>query len=70
MSNNTKNNLVPSLRFKEFTHAWEQDVMGNIYAFGKTGGTPLTTNKKFYNGKIPFLTIKDITNSEKYLTET
>ncbi|WP_458572965.1 restriction endonuclease subunit S, partial [Mycoplasma sp. AC157] len=49
---------------------WEQDVMGNIYAFGKTGGTPLTTNKKFYNGKIPFLTIKDITNSEKYLTET
>ncbi|MGZ9453811.1 restriction endonuclease subunit S [Mycoplasma sp. AC157] len=30
MSNNTKNNLVPSLRFKEFTHAWEQEVLGNL----------------------------------------
>ncbi|MGZ9428569.1 restriction endonuclease subunit S, partial [Mycoplasma sp. 1012] len=61
---------IPSIRFKEFTHAWEQDILENLYTFGKTGGTPLTTNKKFYNGKIPFLTIKDITNSEKYLTET
>ncbi|MGZ9431659.1 restriction endonuclease subunit S, partial [Mycoplasma sp. CB776] len=30
---------IPSIRFKEFTHAWEQDVLGNL--FDSYGGTSL-----------------------------
>ncbi|WP_322962486.1 restriction endonuclease subunit S [Mycoplasmopsis cynos] len=27
----SKNNMVPSIRFKEFTNAWEQEKIGNIF---------------------------------------
>ncbi|MGZ9428911.1 restriction endonuclease subunit S, partial [Mycoplasma sp. 1012] len=53
MSNNTKNNLVPSLRFKEFTHAWEQDLLGNLISI-QTG--KLDTYQKEENGKYNFYT--------------
>ena len=47
-----------------------------MYSSGGSGGTPRSTNKAYYNGKIPFLGISDISNSngfidktEKYITE-
>ncbi|MGZ9756051.1 restriction endonuclease subunit S, partial [Mycoplasma sp. 246B] len=61
---------VPSLRFNGFEDEWEQQLFKDIYVLGKSGGTPLTTNKKYYSGNIPFLTIKDITNSEKLIKNT
>jgi len=36
----------------------------------KSGGTPNTTNKKFWNGEIPFVKISDITYADKFLEET
>ena len=37
---------------------------------GKAGGTPTSTNKEFYNGNIPFLSINDITIQGKYIYTT
>jgi type I restriction enzyme S subunit len=37
----------------------------------RSGGTPLTSNKKYWeNGDIPFVKIEDITNSKKFLYNT
>lgn len=36
----------------------------------KSGGTPNTSNKKFYGGDIPFVKISDITYADKFLKET
>lgn len=37
---------------------------------GKAGGTPKSTNKEFYGGKIPFLSINDMTKQGKYIKNT
>ncbi|MGZ9453962.1 restriction endonuclease subunit S, partial [Mycoplasma sp. AC157] len=34
----SQNSVISPLKVQKVTHTWEQDVMGNIYAFGKTGG--------------------------------
>jgi len=46
-----------------------------LFTKSGSGGTPLSTNTRYYNGDIPFLSIADITNSngliyktEKYIT--
>ncbi|UWV86566.1 restriction endonuclease subunit S [Mycoplasmopsis cynos] len=52
------------------TNVWEQERLGNLYQFGKSGGTPLSSNKEFYNGHIPFLSITDISNSDTYIYKT
>ncbi|WP_322961129.1 restriction endonuclease subunit S [Mycoplasmopsis cynos] len=51
-------------------YVWEQERLGNLYQFGKSGGTPLSSNKEFYNGHIPFLSITDISNSDTYIYKT
>lgn len=56
---------------------WEEKILNEYIKFGKAGGTPKTTEKKFYeNGKINFLNISDMTlqgkyiyTTEKYITE-
>lgn len=35
-----------------------------------SGGTPSTANPEYYGGKIPFLSINDITNAGKFIYET
>lgn len=37
---------------------------------GKAGGTPTSTNKDYYGGDIPFLSINDITEQGKYVNYT
>ena len=37
---------------------------------GKAGGTPTSTNKEYYDGEIPFLSINDITEQGKYIYST
>lgn len=49
---------------------WNKTILKNVYSYGKAGGTPLSTNKSFYGGKIPFLTISDISVSGKYIEKT
>ena len=38
-----------------------------LFSKGKAGGTPTSTNKEYYNGEIPFLSINDITKQGKYV---
>ncbi|MBQ2946671.1 MAG: restriction endonuclease subunit S [Bacilli bacterium] len=42
----------------------------NCIDYGKAGGTPLSSNKDYYDGNIPFLSISDITNQGKYIFST
>ena len=41
-----------------------------MFLKGKAGGTPTSTNKEYYNGNIPFLSINDITKQGKYIRYT
>ena len=41
-----------------------------LFIKGKAGGTPTSTNKDYYNGEIPFLSINDITKQGKYIRYT
>ncbi|WLP85698.1 restriction endonuclease subunit S [Mycoplasma seminis] len=65
-----ENNPFPEIRFKEFTNSWEKKRLHDIYKFAATGGTPLTSNKEYYSGNIPFLTISDISACNKYVYRT
>lgn len=42
----------------------------DIIEKGKAGGTPKSTNKNYYDGEIPFLSINDMTTQGKYITTT
>ncbi|SMM99045.1 Type I restriction-modification system, specificity subunit S [uncultured Candidatus Thioglobus sp.] len=47
---------------------WEENRLEDVCSKAKSGGTPRSTTKKYYNGDIPFLAISDITKQGKYLT--
>ncbi|MEM3637078.1 MAG: restriction endonuclease subunit S [Conexivisphaerales archaeon] len=51
---------------KEWKVARFQDLCQKL----RSGGTPLTSKKEYYNGDIPFVKIEDITNAKKYLSST
>ena len=44
--------------------------LDTLFSKGKAGGTPTSTNKDYYNGEIPFLSINDITKQGKYIRYT
>ncbi|SUM83564.1 restriction endonuclease S subunit [Staphylococcus saprophyticus] len=62
------------LRFKDENGndypEWEEINLGSLYKKGKAGGTPKSTESKYYNGKVPFLSISDITKQGKFLNTT
>ena len=45
---------VPNLRFKEFEGEWKENKLKNICTF-YSGGTPTSSNNKYYGGNIPFI---------------
>lgn len=49
---------------------WVEKKLGDLCNVAKSGGTPTSTNKEYYDGDIPFLAISDITTQGKYLTYT
>lgn len=61
---------LPQIRFEEFTDAWEQRKLKELFVKGGSGGTPRSTNKDYYKGEIPFLGISDISNSNGYIYYT
>ena len=63
MSAKGKKPLVPRLRFAEFLNeeAWSERKLGEIGNF-VSGGTPSTSNSKYWDGNIPWYTPKEIKN--------
>ncbi|HEM2752594.1 TPA: restriction endonuclease subunit S, partial [Streptococcus suis] len=65
-----KGQTQPALRFQGFEDDWEEVKLGEVVEKSGSGGTPKSTNKAYYGGNIPFLSITDITQSGKYITNT
>ena len=68
---------VPEIRFPGFTDAWEQRELGELSETTYGGGTPNTSNLKYWNGDIPWIQSSDIvehqlygTEPKKYITQT
>ena len=55
---------APILRFKGFTDAWEQRQLREISSSTIGGGTPKSSNKKFWNGNIPWIQSSDLVNGD------
>ena len=58
-----------NLRFN-FIDDWDVVKLETLIEKGKAGGTPPSTNPDYYNGEIPFLSIKDMTEQGKYIVKT
>jgi type I restriction enzyme S subunit len=62
------------LRFKDENGKdyadWEEKKLGDICEVAKSGGTPTSTKREYYDGNIPFLSISDMTSQGKYLNYT
>ena len=63
--------LKKAISVKIFSYEPIQKIpLSSFIKMGKAGGTPRSTNKEFYNGNIPFLSINDITIQGKYIYTT
>ena len=61
--------FAQKLRFN-FIDDWDVVKLETLIEKGKAGGTPPSTNPDYYNGEIPFLSIKDMTEQGKYIVKT
>ena len=61
--------FTQKLRFN-FIDDWDVVKLETLIEKGKAGGTPPSTNPDYYNGEIPFLSIKDMTEQGKYIVKT
>lgn len=74
----TQNKIIEDLKelksaiskqvFTQEPNGWSR--LDTLFSKGKAGGTPTSTNKEYYNGEIPFLSINDITKQGKYVRYT
>ena len=74
----TQNKIIEDLKklksaiskqvFAQKPNGWNR--LDTLFSKGKAGGTPTSTNKEYYNGEIPFLSINDITKQGKYVRYT
>ena len=74
----TQNKIIDDLKklmsaiskqvFTQEPNGWSR--LDTLFSKGKAGGTPTSTNKEYYNGEIPFLSINDITKQGKYVRYT
>ena len=74
----TQNKIIEELKklksaiskqaFAQKPNGWNR--LDTLFSKGKAGGTPTSTNKEYYNGEIPFLSINDITKQGKYVRYT
>ena len=61
--------FTQKLRF-DFSDEWKIVKLESLIKKGKAGGTPSSTNSNYYNGDIPFLSIRDMTDQGKYIVKT
>ena len=57
-------NKKPSIRFAEFTDAWEQRKVSNLAEKTYGGGTPTTSNEAYWNGDIPWIQSSDVVDGK------
>jgi type I restriction enzyme S subunit len=63
--------LYKQILIGESPIGWRIAKFSDICIKIKSGGTPLTSRKEYYNnGNIPFAKIEDITKAKKYLNST
>ncbi len=53
----------PSLRFSEYSDNWEVRQLSQVAKFF-SGGTPVSTNKQYYQGNIPFIKSGEISKTK------
>ncbi len=51
-------------------NSWQEKRLEETVLLIRSGGTPNSSIKEYYNGSIPFLSIGDMTEQGKYLTHT
>ena len=51
---NKKNKLIPKLRFKEFSQAWRENILGEVSKV-VVGGTPSTDVEEYWGGDIGWI---------------
>ena len=61
--------LTGKTRLKGFTEPWVEYKMKDIAEIN-SGGTPSSTEPKYYGGNIPFLSISDMSASGKFIKHT
>ncbi|AQX87586.1 restriction endonuclease subunit S [Elizabethkingia anophelis] len=49
----------PNLRFPGFEGTWEEEILSDLGTFSG-GGTPTSSNEKFWNGNIPWISSSDL----------
>lgn len=62
--------LTGEIRFSGFNDEWKIIKLRNLVSKMQSGGTPKSSEDKYYNGKIPFVKINDISVAGKYLQKT
>ena len=61
--------VVPEIRFKGFTDAWEQRKLGGLAEKIYGGGTPTTSSEAYWNGDIPWIQSSDIVEEKLFGVE-
>ena len=73
MSDKQRNKRIPALRFPEFEDSgeWKKMAIEKVCEKPFSGGTPSSTNEKYYGGNIPFIRSAEINKeaTELYITE-
>ena len=69
---NKKNKLIPKLRFKEFSQAWRENILGEVSKV-VVGGTPSTDVEEYWGGDIGWIGSGELKNNiirypTKYIT--
>ncbi|MCF6204534.1 MAG: restriction endonuclease subunit S [Methylococcaceae bacterium] len=59
-----KGNKIPEIRFKGFGGEWEEKELGRLCANTYGGGTPRTSEAKYWNGDIAWIQSSDITEEQ------
>lgn len=61
--------LTGTIRFKEFIEPWMQVKLSDVSTMN-SGGTPLSSVAKYYDGDIPWVSIADMTKHGKWISKT
>ncbi|BCG66065.1 MAG: type I restriction enzyme, S subunit [Methyloprofundus sp.] len=55
---------MPEIRFKGFSEKWEERALGELCADTYGGGTPRTSEAKYWNGDIPWIQSSDLSKEQ------